>query len=101
MLSKDDLADGTTFILKLRDAAGTPMQWVETFRGDLAARWFDIYRRSDWRALRASGARVFTHAVTEEAAERVRRARRCIVIKPALVRVEELSAATEVLAVRQ
>jgi hypothetical protein len=56
-----------------------------------AARWFDIYRRSDWRALRTGAAGVFIHAVTEDAAERVRRAHRCVVIKPPEVRVEELS----------
>ena len=96
MLSNDDLANGTTFILKLRDAAGAPVQWVETLRGDLAARWYEIYRASDWQALRAGAAGVFVHAVTEEAAELARRARRCVVIKPPLIRVEELSMTTEV-----
>src|SRR5690242_7072083 len=94
MLSKDDLANGTTFILKLRDATGAPVQWVETLRGDLAARWYEIYRASDWQALRAGAAGVFVHAVTEEAAELARRAHRCIVIRPSAMRVEELAAAT-------
>ncbi len=96
MLSNDELANGTTFILKLRDATGTPVQWVETLRGDLAARWYEIYRGSDWPALRAGAAGVFVHAVTEEAAELVRRAHRCVVIKPPLMRVEELSTTTEI-----
>jgi hypothetical protein len=100
MLSKDDLTNGTIFILKLQDAAGTPLQWVETFHGDLAMRWYDIYRRSDWQALRAGAARVFTHPVTEAAAELVRRADRCVVIKPPHLRVDELSTTPEVLAVR-
>jgi hypothetical protein len=90
MLSKDDLADGTIFILKLRDAAETPVQWVETLQGELATRWYEIYQRSDWAALRAGAATVFRSPVTEEAAEQMRRTHRCVVIKPPQVRVEDL-----------
>jgi len=53
MLSKDELADGKTFVLRLWGADGTPSQWVETLRGADAERWYAIYRSSAWPALRA------------------------------------------------
>src|SRR5437667_55854 len=53
MLSPDEIKDGMTFILQLATAAGGRVQWVETLRGDIAKRWYEIYRQSDWSALGA------------------------------------------------
>jgi hypothetical protein len=82
MLSIDELNDGIPFILKLADVDGTPRQWVETLSGNIAKHWYNIYRDSNWCALREEHSEVFRHAVTEEEAEQVRRSRRCVVIKP-------------------
>jgi hypothetical protein len=90
MLSQDELINGIPFILKLWDAAGTPCQWVQTLRGDKARRWYDIYRNSDWDALRREAAETFLRPVTEEEAEKARRGHRCIVIKTERVKAEEL-----------
>jgi hypothetical protein len=78
MLSPNELKDGMTFILQLGATAtgGAPVQWVETLRGDTARRWYDIYRRSDWPALRAEAADVFHRRVTEAEAHATRAARR-------------------------
>ena len=55
MLSKDELRDGSIFILNLFDVAGARAYWVETLRGEVAAFWYDVYRRSDWVVLRTRG----------------------------------------------
>src|SRR5579884_2474985 len=39
VLSNDELSDGITFILKLRDAAGEPVQWAQKLSGDAARHW--------------------------------------------------------------
>ena len=85
MLSKDELANGIPFILKLRDAAGVPVQWVERLSGDAARHWYDIYRTSNWGALRAEAAGTFRTGVSEADAEATRRAGRCVVIKTLVV----------------
>jgi hypothetical protein len=90
MLSTDELANGMTFILKLQDSAGTPIQWVQTLRGAIAKRWYDIYRRSDWVALRTEAASVFLNCVTEVEAEHKRKSGRCVVIKTQAVKANEL-----------
>ena len=90
MLSKDDLSNGATFILKLTDAAGAPVQWVVSLRGGIAAYWYAVYRRSDWATLRAHGSEVFHDRVGEAEAERVRRSGRCIVIHTPEVKAEEI-----------
>ena len=93
MLSKDEIHHGMTFILKLWDAAGAPAQWIETLQGAAALRWYDIYRRSDWNALRAEASGTFTHAVSEVQAEATRSSRkRCIYIHTSEVRSNELAA---------
>jgi len=93
MLSKDEIADGMTFILKLWDAEGNPSQWVETLRGDTARRWYEIYRSSDWQVLRAEAANVFHRSVTEGEAEKIRTSRhRCIYIHTDSVLANELAA---------
>ena len=61
MLSNDELNNGTSFTLKLWDAAGVATEWCETLSGDVARRWYDIYRRSDWEALRREGPAMFRH----------------------------------------
>ena len=33
--------------------------WIEMLRGDVARRWYDIYRHSDWAAPRAEATDVF------------------------------------------
>jgi hypothetical protein len=90
MLSKDDKSNGTTFILKLLDTARAPVQWVASLRGDTAVYWYEVYRRSDWAALRAQGGDVFHDRVTEAQAEHVRRSGRCIVIHTPEVKAEEI-----------
>jgi hypothetical protein len=80
MLSIDELKDGVPFILKITGPPGTSRQWIESLSGPTAAHWYNLYRESDWRALRDEYAEVFRHAVTEDEAERMRRSRRCVVI---------------------
>ena len=98
MLSKDELSNGRVFILKLRDAAGVPSQWMETLRGETARRWYTIYRSSDWAALRHEAAEIFRHAVSEDEAERTRASSRCVFIRPAAVNTEEIDRSTALLA---
>jgi hypothetical protein len=93
MLSNDELSNGMTFILKLVDAGGTPAQWVTMLEGGAAARWYDVYRTSDWAELRAHGGDVFRDRVSEEEAERVRTSTRCVVIRATEVKAEEMSPA--------
>ena len=93
MLSKDEINDGMTFILKLWDDTGAPAQWLETLQGATAMRWYDIYRRSDWNAVRSEASAVFNHPVTEAQAEGVRSSRhRCIYIRTIEVKANELVA---------
>jgi hypothetical protein len=68
MLSNDELINGMPFVLKLWDAAGVATEWRETLKGDVARRWYDIYRRSDWEALRREAPDVFRHRVEATAA---------------------------------
>jgi|SRR5437763_3215888 len=92
MLSPDEIKDGMTFILQLATAAGGRVQWVETLRGDIAKRWYEIYRQSDWSALRAEAADVFHRRVTEGEAQAVRTARyRCVFIYPTGVHEDDLA----------
>ena len=91
MLSIDELAKGETFILKLKDASGTQIQWVQTLSGVAARRWYDIYQRSDWVALRAEAAGVFSNRVTDAEAERTQRSARCVVIETDAVKENELA----------
>jgi hypothetical protein len=93
MLSKNELSNGITFILKLVDAGGTPAQWVATLQGDAAVHWYEVYRNSDWAELRAHGGGVFRDRVSEEEAERVRSSARCVVIRATGVKAEEMQAA--------
>ena len=72
MLSIDEMANGMPFILELKDVNGTPIQWLQTLRGAIARRWYDIYQRSDWVALRLEAAGVFLNRVTDVEAERSR-----------------------------
>ena len=97
MLTRDEIRDGMTFILKLKDTAGASVQWVEKLRGETALRWYDIYQRSDWNALRNEAGAVFTHAVAEAEAESVRTSRnRCIYIHTSDVKANELTELAEV-----
>ena len=91
MLSIDEVNNGIMFILKLQDAAGVSFQWVQTLSGDLAKRWYDIYERSDWAALRNEAAAVFHTPVSEAEAEEKRKSGRCVVIKTQAVKVNELA----------
>jgi hypothetical protein len=90
MLNTEELAKGETFILKLKDASGIPIQWVETLHGAVAKRWFDIYQTSDWVALRLEATSVFHNRVTDVEAEQTRKSARCIVIKTDAVKENEL-----------
>jgi hypothetical protein len=80
MLSDDELTSGMPFILQLRDTAGERLMWLETLRGEVARRWYEIYRNSDWAALRREAAGVFLSPVSAAEAECVRHAGRCVVI---------------------
>ena len=95
MLSKDELTDGRVFILKLWGAGGTPSQWVERLRGEAAARWYEIYRTSDWRAVRAEAPATFRNRVTVEEAELARRGSRCVVIDTLSVKADDLARAEQ------
>jgi hypothetical protein len=96
MLSIDELANGMPFILELKDAKGIPIQWVQTLRGAIARRWYEIYQRSDWVALRLEAAGVFLNRVTDAEAERSRKSTRCVVIKTDAVKENELVRSGEV-----
>ena len=93
MLSKDEIANGRTFILKLWDAEGRPTQWIETLRGDVARQWYDIYATSDWEALRLEAADTFHCKVSESDAEarRLTRGSRCVFIHTRSVKIDELA----------
>lgn len=91
MLSTDELNDGIVFILKLLDADGKPVQWVQTLHGTTATRWYDIYQQSDWATLRIEAADIFLNSVSEDEAERVCGLGRCIVIRTLAVKVDELT----------
>jgi hypothetical protein len=92
MLSKDELRGGMTFILKLWDAVGVPTQWVETLEGATARRWYGIYRRADWEALRAEATGVFRHPVTEEAVREIlKQQKRYVYIHTLMVEPAELA----------
>jgi len=90
MLSIDELANGKTFILKLKDGSGIPIQWVQTLHGAIAKRWYEIYQNSDWVALRQEASGVFVNRVSEAEAERSRGASVCVVIKTDAVKLNEL-----------
>ena len=96
MLSPDELKDGMTFILQLQPRSapgGDPVQWVETLRGDTARRWYDIYRRSDWTALRAEAADTFHRRVNDVELQDLRKQRRrCVFIHTPAVTADELAA---------
>ena len=82
MLSNDELSDGMPFILNLSEPDGTPRQWIETLRGETARRWYDLYRTSDWQAVRAAAPDVFHHDATADELEVLRKSRRrCIFIR--------------------
>ena len=82
MLSHDELSNGTVFVLKLWDVAGVPSCWAETLRGETARRWYNIYRGSDWEALRAEAAGVFRNPVTEAEVEGILRLRGPVRVHP-------------------
>ena len=93
MLSPDELSDGTIFILKLWDAGGAPSHWVETLRDDVARRWYGIYRRCDWEALRAEAPGVFINPTTELEVAHVRKThKRLVFIHTLDVKSDELGA---------
>jgi hypothetical protein len=95
MISDDELKDGMPFLLQLRDASGTNSQWLETLHGDLAMHWYDIYRFSNWEALRMEAAGVFQHPLTEvEMQDFYKTKARCISISTPSVKVEELRTGT-------
>jgi hypothetical protein len=91
MLSRNEVDNGRIFILKLRDSAGAPFQWVEKLRGADALRMYTIYRTSDWDALRREAAGLFHNSVSEQEAERVCTSRqRCVLIHTDQVNADQL-----------
>jgi hypothetical protein len=91
MISDDELHDGMMFILQLKNSAGVEFQWMETLKDQVARRWYDIYRSSDWDALKAEAAGVFRHPVTEtQRDDFLKKASRCISINTSVVKVEDL-----------
>jgi hypothetical protein len=93
MLSHDELSDGTIFILKLWDAGGDASDWVETLREDAARRWYEIFRRCDWEALRAEAGGVFLHPATQGEVDHVRKThKRLVFIHTTAVKSDEVGA---------
>jgi hypothetical protein len=93
MLSCDELSDGSIFILKLWDAGGASSHWVETLRDDLARRWYDIYRRCDWEALRTEAPAVFLNPTTEGEVARIQKThKRLVFIHTLDVKSDEVGA---------
>jgi hypothetical protein len=93
MLSHDELSDGTIFILKLWDAGGAASHWMETLREDTARRWYDIYRRCDWQALRTEAVGVFLHPATQDEVDLVRKThKRLVFIHTLDVKTDEVGA---------
>jgi hypothetical protein len=101
MLSRDELSNGILFILKLPYGPGQFAYWVQTLRGEEARRWYEIYRRSDWEALRAQAAQVFVKRVSEVDANRARRRVRCVVIHCDAVSADQLKGSPQMPAPRQ
>jgi hypothetical protein len=98
MLSNDELTIGIPFILQLRDAEGGRIHWVQTLQGEMARHWYDIYRGSDWAALRREASGVFRNRVSQEEAERARTSRRSVVIRTDLVDETQLQQAETITA---
>ena len=93
MLSHDELSDGTIFILKLWNAGGDASHWVETLRDDTARRWYEIFRRCDWGALRAEAGGVFINPATQEEVDQVRKTnKRLVFIHTTEVKSDEVGA---------
>jgi len=93
MLSHDELSDGTIFILKLWDAGGAASHWVETLRDDTARRWYEIYRRCDWQALRTEAGGVFLHPATQLEVDHVLKThKRLVFIHTSDVKTDEVGA---------
>jgi hypothetical protein len=93
MLSHDELSDGTIFILKLWDAGGAASHWMETLRDETAKRWYDIYRRCDWQALRTEAGGIFLHPATEADVDHVRKTQKRLVLIHTLdVKTDEVGA---------
>ena len=92
MLSRDDIAHGRIFVLKLWDADGVASQWVETLKGDLAKHWYRIYRNSDWGALRAEARATFRNRVSERESVSTCEHHRCVLIQTPAVASDELAA---------
>src|SRR5687767_5152165 len=93
MLSHDEVAGGTVFILNLWDAGGASSHRVGTLRNDLARRWYDIYRRCDWEALRTEAPAVFLNPATDAEVDQIRRAhKRLVFIHTLDVKSDEVGA---------
>ncbi|MGA3067536.1 MAG: hypothetical protein ABSF29_11895 [Tepidisphaeraceae bacterium] len=90
MLSIDELANGKPFLLELKDTSGVAIQWQQTLRGAVAKRWYEIYRDSDWAALRLEAAGVFLNRVSPAQAEHSIKSGLCVVIKTDAVKENEL-----------
>ena len=93
MLSKDELANGKLFLLRLWDQNGVASQWAETLRGDAASHWYSIYRFSNWPALRAEATGVFRTAATEDEAAAILKSGQCVYIHTREVAADELAVA--------
>jgi|KBSMisStandDraft_5_1062788.scaffolds.fasta_scaffold2351114_2 hypothetical protein len=91
MLSKDELAEGIHFVLKLPDGAGAPVYWLQKLRGDAARHWFEIYRTSDWKALAVEAVGVFGAPSSTEVVEHTVRSLRCVVIQPHDLTADDLA----------
>ena len=97
MLSSDELTNGRIFILQLWDAAGVPSQWAETLRGETARRWYDIYRTSNWDALRAEASGVFHNRLTDDETQALLGSRqRCLFLHTRAVGADDLAVERQV-----
>lgn len=90
MLSKDELANGKTFLLRLWNREGVSSQWVQILCDDIARHWYDIYRFSKWSDLRLGALDVFQTPATEEIAAAVLKAGKCLYIHTREIAVEDL-----------
>jgi hypothetical protein len=79
------------FVLQLRNVEGSPRQWIQRLRGDVARLWYGVYRSSDWNEVRTKASCVFHNSVTEEQMNEVLDIeKRCIFIHTPWVKVEQL-----------
>jgi hypothetical protein len=64
---------------------------MERLKGDVARHWYDIYRKSDWQALREEATNAFGAPVPPADAARRQKSQRCVVIQPHTITANDLT----------